>query len=153
MSNKNSAKGQDSYDTTLGTDVVSFINRNVTPYPVEVGAPKFDLVPIKENKDKMINVARLHAQQEYDRIMELVAVLQNQAEQIKRRLELTDMVHAAHYNMELSHGQCYWLAYDNQHQRSVLIKTGPDEWSSGKPEHLNYIIKIKWLGDYTWQEA
>jgi hypothetical protein len=43
----------------------------------------------------MINAARMHAQQEYDRIMQLVAVLQQQAEGIRRRLDLTDMVHAA----------------------------------------------------------
>lgn len=149
----NSAKGQESYDTTLGNQVVSFFNKNVSTYPTEVGSPKFDLVPIKANKDKMINVARLHAQQEYDRIMELVNVLQKQAEQIKRRLELTDMVHAAYYNMDLAHGQIYWLAYDYNHERSILIKTGPDEWSAGKPDHIDYIIKIKWLGDYTWIEV
>ena len=91
----NITKGRNSYDSSLGNTVVPFFNRNVTPYPTEAGGPKFDLVPITKQKDHMLNVARLHAQQEYDRIMELVTVLQRQASDIKRRLDVTDMVHAA----------------------------------------------------------
>jgi hypothetical protein len=76
-------------------------------YPMEVGAPKFDLVPVTKKKDIMVNAARMHAQQEYDRIMELVNVLQKQAEELKWRLDLTDQVHAAVYQMELYPGQKY----------------------------------------------
>ena len=99
----NTAKGRESFDITVGNSLVSFLNRNVTSYPTEVGAPKFDLVPVTKQKDIMINVARLHASQEYDRIMELVNVLQKQAEQIQRRLQLTDMVHGAEYKFQLYH--------------------------------------------------
>jgi hypothetical protein len=52
---------------------------NAIEYPMEVGAPKFAPVPIKEEKDKAINIARAHANQEYDRIMEQAAVLMRQA--------------------------------------------------------------------------
>jgi hypothetical protein len=79
----NRARGRDSYDSeTTGTEI-EFFNRNITPYATEVGAPRFDLVPVENQKDLMVNAARLHAQQEYDRIMELVAVLQRQAADIK----------------------------------------------------------------------
>jgi len=91
----NSAKGRDSFDVNTGNTLVHFINRNVTPYPTEAGSVKFDLVPVESQKDLMVNAARMHAQQEYDRIMELVAVLQRQADDIKRRLDITDMVRAA----------------------------------------------------------
>ena len=94
----NRTKGRDSFDATLGNSLVEFINRTSTPYPVEVGAPAFDLVPVEKQKDIMLNVARLHAQQEYDRIMSLVAVLQRQAHSIRRRLEITDAVHSAKYD-------------------------------------------------------
>jgi hypothetical protein len=29
---------------------------------------------------------------------------------------------------------------------------GPNDWSTGAPEHYQYVTKVKWLGDYTWQE-
>ena len=68
----NSAKGRTSFDVATGNTLVHFFNRNVTPYATESSGPKFDLIPVEKQKDVMVNVARLHAQQEYDRIMDLV---------------------------------------------------------------------------------
>jgi hypothetical protein len=149
----NSAKGVHSYDSNIGNTVVSFINRNVSEYATESGGPKFDLVPVEKHKDIMLNVARLHAKQEYDRIMELVSVLQKQADQIKHRLDLTDMVHAAKYDFRLSNGNVYWLLFDHRKQITRLSINGPSDWSTGKPEEYEYICQMKWLGDHTWIEV
>lgn len=149
----NISKGRNSYDSNLGNVSVPFFNRNVTPYPTEAGAPKFDLIPITQQKDVMINAARLHAEQEYHRIMELVSVLQKQAEQIKRRLDITDLVHAAKYDFRLAHGQTYWLAHDRRRGGTLLTQHGPNDWSAGAPEWYEYICQVKWLGDYTWIEV
>jgi hypothetical protein len=149
----NVTDGRDSKDMEVAGDLVAFINRNVTPYPTEVGAPAFDLIPIEKQKDIMVNVARLHAQQEYDRIMALVAVLQQQAESVRRRLEITDWVHAARYGFQIYHGQCYWLAHDLHHGGTLLTQTGPKEWTTGRPADWEYICRVKWLGDYTWVEV
>lgn len=149
----NSAKGRTSYDAVLGTGLVNFFNKNVTPYPTDIGAPKFDLVPVEKQKDIMLNVARLHAQQEYQRIMDLVAVLQKQADQIKRRLEVTDAVHAAKYQFQIAHGNTYWLLYDSQDSCTRLSLLGPDDWSSGPPVQYEYITRVKWMGDYSWIEV
>jgi len=149
----NTAKGRESFDITVGNSLVSFFNRNITEYPTEVGAPKFDLVPVTKQKDIMINVARLHASQEYDRIMELVNVLQKQAQQIKRRLELTDMVHGAEYKFQLYHNQCYWLVWDHTKNLSRLTPLGPNDWVTGVPRDYEYVCRVRWLGDYTWIEV
>ena len=149
----NNAKGRSSFDAKIGTNLVEFFNKNVTPYPTEVGGPAFDLIPIEKQKDIMVNVARLHAQQEYDRIMELVNVLQKQAQQIQRRLQLTDMVHGAEYKFQLYHNQCYWLAFDHRKNYTILTPLGPNDWSTGVPKEYEYITRVKWLGDYTWIEV
>lgn len=148
----NSAKGRTSYDSELGGSLVSFFNRNVTPYATEAGGPKFDLVPVEKQKDIMLNNARHFAQQEYNRIMELVAVLQKQADQIKRRLEVTDAVHAAEYQFQLSVGHTYWLVWEKRKQKTLLVITGPKEWSTGIPVDYEYITQVKFLGDHTWEE-
>lgn len=122
-------------------------------YALDVGAPKFELVPVKQQKDLMLNAARMNAQQEYDRIMALVVVLQKQADDIKRRLWLTDQVHAAYYQMQLYPGQYYWLVYNHKKQRSELTNMGPDDWTTGQPEHLETICQIQWMGDQTWREV
>jgi hypothetical protein len=95
----------------------------------------------------------MHAQQEYDRIMELVAVLQRQADDIKRRLDITDMVRAATYNFQTYHGQYYWLVQDNRKNCTRLEHLGPSDWSSSPPVEYQYICRIQWLGDHTWKEV
>lgn len=148
---ENSAKGRNSFDANIGGQIVNFVNRNVSEYPTEVAGPKFDLVPVQQQKDLMINAARLHAQQEYDRIMQLVSVLQEQALDIKRRLDITDLVHAAEYNFKLYPGNYYWLIKNKKTQKTQLVKLGPTDWSTGSPAHYEYICCVQWLGDYTWR--
>jgi len=148
----NLAQGRESYDAELSTGLVEFFNRNITPYPTESSGPKFDLIPVEKQKDQMVNIARMYAQQEYNRIMDLVQVLQTQAADIKRRLEITDAIHAAHYNFQVYHGQVYWLAYDSYKQHTILVHNGPDDWGAGAPIQYEYICKVKWLGDHTWVE-
>ena len=148
----NIAKGRDSYDAEVGGALIPFFNRNVTPYPTEAGGPKFDLVPVTKQKDLMINHARMYAQQEYDRIMELVAVLEKQAQSIKRRLDITDAVHAAVYQFSPVMGNVYWLVWDQRKQHTLLTQHGPDNWSSSAPEDYEYQAQVKYMGDHTWLE-
>ena len=148
----NLAKGRTSYDSTSTGSLIPFFNRNVSEYPTEAGGIKFDLVPVTKQKDIMINHARIYAQQEYDRIMELVSVLEKQAQQIKRRLEITDAVHGAEYQFMPVLGQSYWLTWDKRKSKTLLVFQGPDGWSSSAPEDYEYIAHVKYMGDHTWME-
>jgi hypothetical protein len=148
----NSAKGRTSYDSTSTGSVIPFFNRNVLEYPTEAGGIKFDLVPVTKQKDLMINHARMYAQQEYDRIMELVAVLEKQAQAIKRRLDITDSVHSAVYQFQPVMGNCYWLVWDSRKQHTLLTHHGPNDWSSSAPEDYEYQAQVKYMGDHTWME-
>lgn len=148
----NVADGRNSFDITVGNVLIPFFNRNVSTYPTESGGPKFDLVPVTKQKDIMINHARMYAQQEYDRIMELVTVLQRQAEGIKRRLDITDMVHAAEYQFQVVMGNLYWLVVDHRKEKMLLVQTGPNDWTTGVPVDYEYISQVKYMGDHTWLE-
>ena len=149
----NVTDGRESFDITVGNVLVAFFNRNVSTYATEAGGPKFDLVPVTKQKDIMINHARMYAQQEYNRIMELVAVLQKQAEGIKRRLDITDMVHAAEYQFQIVMGNLYWLVWDHKKEKMLLIQTGPEEWTTGAPVDYEYLSQVKYMGDHTWLEV
>jgi len=148
----NLSKGRDSYDSTGTGVLIPFFNRNVTPYATESGGPKFDLVPVTKQKDLMINHARMYAQQEYDRIMELVAVLEKQAQDIKRRLDITDAVHSAEYQFQIVMGNSYWLVWDKRKQKTLMVLNGPNDWCTGVPVDYEYITNVKYMGDHTWLE-
>ena len=150
--NSNSAKGRTSYDSTSTGTIIPFFNRTVSEYPTEAGGVKFELVPVTKQKDLMINHARIYAQQEYDRIMELVAVLEGQAQAIKRRLEITDSVHAAVYQFQPVMGNIYWIVWDKRKEHTLLTQHGPDDWSSSAPEDYEYKAQVKYMGDHTWME-
>ena len=152
MNDNNSAKGRTSYDSTSTRAVIPFFNRNITPYATESGGPKFDLVPVTQQKDLMINHARMYAQQEYDRIIELVNVLQKQANDIKRRLEITDAVHAAEYQFKPVMGRAYWLVWETRKEKMLLVLNGPVDWATGVPESYEYQAQVKYMGDHTWME-
>jgi hypothetical protein len=148
----NSANGVHSYDSTSTGNLIHFFNRNVSEYPTEAGGPKFDLIPVTKQKDIMINHARMYAQQEYDRIMDIVNVLQKQALDIKRRLEVTDAVHAAEYQFQIVMGNTYWLVWEKRKEKTLLVHTGPNDWSTGVPESYEYVTQVKYMGDHTWME-
>ena len=148
----NLAKGRHSFDADVGGTLIPFFNKNITPYATEAGGPKFDLIPVEKQKDVMINHARMYAQQEYNRIMELVEVLQKQADDIKRRLDVTDAVHAAEYQFQVVMGQCYWLVWDRRKEKMLLTHNGPNDWSTGVPNDYDYQTRVKYMGDHTWME-
>ena len=154
MSDKKSnlAKGRNSFDADIGGTLIPFFNRNVSEYPTEAGGVKFELVPVTKQKDLMINHARMYAQQEYDRIVELVNVLEKQAQAIKRRLDITDAVHSAVYQFQPVMGNSYWLAWDKRKQYTLLTQHGPNDWSSSAPQDYEYQARVKYMGDHTWME-
>lgn len=140
-------------NSQIGGSLVEYVNRASSPYPTELGGQSFDLVDIETEKDRMVNTARLHAKQEYDRIMQLVQVLQSQADEILARLTMTDQIRAAVYSFVPTPGNAYWLLWDSDAEVYRLSITGPESWSLGPPENYSYITQVQMLGDHTWIEV
>jgi hypothetical protein len=123
-------------------------------YPMEVGAPRFAPIDVLKQKDIMINAARANAEKEYNRIMESVRVLQQQADALIRRLEITEMVHSAKYGFNPAINKKYWLYREKDKNYIGLTPIGPGEWILGStPESYEYIAHVKFLGDQTWEEV
>ena len=129
---------------------------NHIEYPMEIGGQKFEVVDITEEKDKMLSIATMQAQQEYDRIMELVVVLKKQADDIKRRMNTTRLIHSAKFAFKVVPGKKYWLIEETRFVGDkiiILSSLGPDDWSCGAPVSYRYITEVLCLGDFTWQEV
>ncbi len=130
---------------------ITFFNRNTHEYPVDVGAPAFSPIAVEQEKDISVNVARAHARQEYDRIMEMVEVLQEQARRLKDRVDCTELVHGCEYSMRVTHDKTYYIYFNTMKNRNILALTGPDEWSTGVPDHWQFQAAVRRKGDSTWE--
>ena len=129
------------------------IEHHSKEYPMEVGAPVFAPVAVVEEKDRSLNVAKLHAKQEYERIMEQVNVLKEQAESLMRRLDVTHIVHATDCTFNPLFNTPYYIYNNTYKDKNQMMMVGPDDWSSGTPDHLQFIVAVRKKGDSTWEEV
>ena len=132
------------------TELDTFKKSSV-PYALDRGAPKFDLIEVKTKKDQQYNLAVKQAQQEFDNLKQIADVLTIQAQQIKRRLELTQQIHLAEYNFEPTPDSTYWLAKDLKNNTIILCLLGPNDWSAGAPITYEYIQQVKCLANGLWE--
>jgi hypothetical protein len=129
------------------------IEHHSKEYPMEVGAPVFAPVAVLEEKDRSLNVAKIHAKQEYERIMEQVDVLRKQAESLMRRLDVTHIVHATDCTFNPLFNTPYYIYHHIHKEKNVMMHMGPHEWSSGTPDHLQFVVAVRKKGDSTWEEV
>ena len=127
--------------------------RNSLPYPMELGSPAFAPVPIEKEKDIILNVGRMHAKQEYDRIMEQVEVLKRQADALMNRVAVSEVMHNCVYGFKPVHGRIYYVYFNSYKNHNWLCPTHPEQWCAGPGEHNTYVMAVRMLGDSTWEEV
>ena len=129
---------------------------NHIAYPMEIGGQFFAPINIEKEKDLMLNLARMNATQEYERIMESARVLKKQADALMRRVELTNLIHSAKFGFKPVPGKNYWLFKHTGTKFTAphigLAIMGPNDWGC-RPEEYEYIAQVTCLGDQTWQEV
>jgi len=127
--------------------------RNSLPYPMELGSPAFAPINVEKEKDIILNTGKLHAQQEYERIMEQVEVLKRQAESLVNRMAVSDIMHKCVYGFRVVHGHTYYVYYDSYKNINWLCHTHPQRWCAGPGEHNKFVMAVKLMGDSSWQEV
>lgn len=151
MSTSNLLKGRNSFDANINGEIIAFINHNVSEYPVTVGSVNFTPVVVEKEKDISLNIAKQHAKEEYDRIMEMVHILEEQAKQLMSRLDATDLVHKTICTFIPKHGKEYHIYFNEYHQRNQMGMIGPKDWNTGIPDHLKFAASVRKKGDSTWE--
>jgi hypothetical protein len=128
------------------------IKRNSLPYPMELGSPAFAPIAIEKEKDILLNISKLNAKQEYDRIMEQVNVLKRQAEALANRMQVSEIMHQCKYGFKVVHGHYYYVYFNSYKNENVLSLNAPNSWSA-LPGHYTYIMTVRLMGDSTWEEV
>jgi len=126
--------------------------RNSLPYPMELGSPAFAPIDVKKESDVLYNAGKLHAKQEYDRIMEQAEVLRRQAESLERRMKVSDMMYNIRITFKVVHGQIYYVYLDTLKNIHWVSSNHPDSWSTLGAHHI-FVIAVQLMGDSNWQEV
>ena len=119
---------------------------------MELGSPAFAPIAIEKEKDILLNISKLNAKQEYDRIMEQVNVLKRQAEALANRMQVSEIMHQCKYGFRVVHGHYYYVYFNSYKNENVLSINAPNSWSA-LPGHYTYIMTVRLMGDSTWEEV
>ena len=122
---------------------------SVLPYASSVGS-----VAIRPTKEGVIKHKALTAMEEQtnmqlDQIRQQIELLARQAQEIRKRKELSMMIYEAKLNFKPQIGQVYHL-YEKNDGTHILSLVAPSEWGSGP--FKQFISSVQLLADHTWKE-
>ncbi|MES2374331.1 MAG: DUF2452 domain-containing protein [Bacteroidota bacterium] len=123
---------------------------SVLPYASSVGS-----VAIRPTKEGVIKHKALSAMEEQtnmqlDQIKQQIELLAKQAQEIRKRKELSLMIYEASLRFKPQIGHIYHL-YEKKDGTHMLSLVGPNEWGSAGP-FKQFISSVRLLADHTWVE-
>lgn len=123
---------------------------SVLPYASSVGS-----VAIRPTKEGVIKHKALSAMEEQtnmqlDQIKQQIELLARQAQEIRKRKELSLMIYEARLSFKPQIGHTYHL-YERKDGSHMLSLVAPNEWGGAGP-FKQFISSVRLLADHTWVE-
>lgn len=124
-------------------------NPHNLPYAHNVGSA----IIFPDDKDRiksnamaaMVEQTNMQMKQIYDQ-MELLV---NQANDLKKRVEISEEIYTAEMGFKPLTGHTYHL-YEKEDGTKVLSMIGPKQWSQGA-KYKKFIATARLMGDHSWQ--
>lgn len=141
------SKKKDEHINPIDPDKVSENPHNL-PYAHHVGSAV--IKPEDEGKLKTRALSAMEEQtgMQMKQIYEQIELLAKQAEAIKQRREISEMVYAAKMSFEPLINHIYHL-YQDKKQEHLLSMVAPHEW--GRKNPYTFVATLKLLADHTWE--
>jgi hypothetical protein len=123
---------------------------SVLPYASSVGSVA--IRPTREGviKHKALTAMEEQTQMQLDQIREQIELLARQAQEIRKRKELSLMIYEAKLSFKPQIGHTYHL-YQKRDGSHILSLVAPAEWGGAGPFE-QFISSVKLLADHTWME-
>lgn len=100
-------------------------------------------------KGRAMMAMRDQTQREMSQLYEQMQLLISQAEEIKKRVEVSEKIYLSIFNFEPIINHIYYL-YEKEDGTNILSMISPKEWGSTIP-YKKYLATIKLLSDHTWE--
>jgi hypothetical protein len=122
-------------------------NPALLPYPHHVGGIVIKPEDTGKIKSRALTAMREQTSIQMNQIQKQVELLMDQANDLKKRIEISEKIYLADLAFEPIISQTYHLYLKEGVYKLLLI--GPEDW--GKlPSTLEYVGTVKMLGDHTW---
>ena len=125
---------------------------SVLPYASSAGSVA--IRPTKEGviKHKALSAMEDQTNMQLNQIKEQIELLARQAQEIRKRKELSLMIYEAKITFKPQIGQTYHV-YEKADGSHVLSLVAPSEWGGGSGPFAGFIATVKLLADHTWVEV
>jgi hypothetical protein len=147
---KLSQKGNNKEGTPFVNTEIYHKQMSVLPYASSVGS-----VAIRPTKEGVIKHKALSAMEEQtnmqlDQIRQQIELLAKQAQEIRKRKELSLMIYEARLSFKPQIGHVYHV-YERKDGSHMLSLIAPNEWGGAGP-FKQFISSVRLLADHTWVE-
>ncbi|MCB0835324.1 MAG: DUF2452 domain-containing protein [Bacteroidetes bacterium] len=124
-------------------------NPHSLPYAYHVGSIVIKPVDIGKVKGKAMTAMKEQTHIQMEQIRRQVELLALQAQEIQKRVEVSEKIYLAEMGFEPSIGEIYHL-YEKSDESWVLSLVGPNEWGRKIP-YTSFVSSVKMLADHTWE--
>ena len=124
-------------------------NPGLISFPHTVGSAA--VKPEDKGKIKGRALAAMQEQTEHQlhQLYEQMQTLAKQANEIQKRVEVSNKIYLAQMNFEPVIGHIYYL-YSKENETDVLSMISPREWGKRLPFN-SFIASVRLLSDHTWE--
>ncbi|MFM7022302.1 MAG: DUF2452 domain-containing protein [Flavobacteriales bacterium] len=119
------------------------------PYPHHIGSIAVRPEDKGKIKGRAYSAMLEQTGMQLQQIQKQVELLAKQANEIRRRVEVSEMIYQAKMTFEPFAGHVYHV-YERAGEY-LLMMIAPDEWGKSKRDKLQFIASVRLLSDHTWE--
>ncbi|BDS12276.1 DUF2452 domain-containing protein [Aureispira anguillae] len=146
---KNDINNKETFINPIDEDKITETPHSL-PYAHTVGGAV--IKPIDQGKTKGLAVKAMHKQTDLqlEQIRKQMQLLAEQAQKIKKRVEISEIIYGAEMGFKPLIGKTYHL-YQRADETAVLSVVGPNEWGRKGCPFNSFLATIALLADHTWE--
>jgi len=133
---------------------IEIYHKQLSVLPYASSASSVAIRPTKEGdiKHKALSAMEDQTNMQLNQIKEQIELLAKQAQEIRKRKELSLMIYEAKITFKPQIGQTYHV-YEKTDGSHVLSLVAPSEWGGGAGPFAQFVATVKLLADHTWIEV
>lgn len=124
-------------------------NPGLLPFPHTIGSAVIRPEDMGKVKGRAVSAMRQQTERQMQQLYRQMQLLADQANEIKRRVEVSERIYEAGMSFEPIIGQTYYL-YERNDGSDFVSMIAPQEWGRSAT-YKRFIASIHLLADHTWE--